>query len=49
MIFTVHKARGRGRPRKKGKTTDPLEGIKFNWERIIIRPGRPKKKTEAGL
>lgn len=38
----------KGRPRKKGKTTIPSEGIKFNWERVIVRRGRPKKK-EAGV
>jgi len=47
MTFEVFKFTRKGRPRKKGKTTDPLEGIKFNWERVIIRPGRPKK-TKAG-
>ena len=46
MAFTVFRAK-RGRPPKKGKATDSLEGIKFNWRRIPIRRGRPKKK-EAG-
>lgn len=49
MACEIYRSK-KGRPPKKGKATDSLEGIKFNWKRFKPgKPGRPKKKTKAGL
>ena len=46
MAWEIYTPR-RGRPPKKGKATDSLEGIKINWIRIKPgKPGRPKKTEE---
>jgi len=49
MPFEVFRFKREGRPPKKGKATDSLEGIKFSWRRIPVRRGRPKEKRGRAL
>ena len=46
MQFEIFRAK-RGRPKKKKSAEEALP--KFNWQRVIIRRGRPKKTKEEGL